>query len=142
MYIKFEIFLANLSFIILFISMLVYWFQATNIETLDNKKNISLNVEGDCSQGYLEHSNKPAKQRMSSLKGMPVPLGELFIFLGAKDFGTANIKNIGSVGMLISNLSLFILLVLRWTESGHFPVSNLPGAGTVTFFYENWPEFQ
>ena len=125
MYIKFEIFLANLSFIILFISMLVYWFQATNIETLDNKKNISLNVEGDCSQGYLEHSNKPAKQRMSSLKGMPVPLGELLIFLGAKDFGTANIKNIGSVGMLISNLSLFILLVLRWTESGHFPLSNL-----------------
>jgi cytochrome c-type biogenesis protein CcsB len=30
-----------------------------------------------------------------------------------------------SVGMLISNLSLFILLVLRWTESGHFPLSNL-----------------
>jgi cytochrome c-type biogenesis protein CcsB len=146
MYIKFEIFLANLSFIILFISMLVYWFQATNIETLDNKKNISLNVEGEAyetpglgiysacqGQPNQEHSNKPAKQLMSSLKGTSVPLEGLLIFL--KNFGTAirltvsrspaNFKSIGSVGMLISNLSLFILLVLRWTESGHFPLSNL-----------------
>ena len=34
-------------------------------------------------------------------------------------------KNLGSIGMLISNLSLFILLLARWNESGHFPLSNL-----------------
>ena len=83
MYITFEIFLANFSFISLFISMLFYWAQATNIETLEDKKNV-------------------------------------FIFKIL-----VNSKFIGSVGMLISNLSLFLLLVLRWNESGHFPLSNL-----------------
>ena len=36
-----------------------------------------------------------------------------------------NTKILGSVGMLVSNLSLFTLLALRWYESGHFPLSNL-----------------
>jgi cytochrome c-type biogenesis protein CcsB len=34
-------------------------------------------------------------------------------------------SNIGTILMLISNVSIFILLVLRWKESGHFPLSNL-----------------
>lgn len=32
---------------------------------------------------------------------------------------------IGTVGIGISNLSLSLLLVIRWVESGHFPLSNL-----------------
>lgn len=32
---------------------------------------------------------------------------------------------IGTVGIAISNLSLSSLLVIRWVESGHFPLSNL-----------------
>jgi len=94
MYTTFEVFLANFSFIILLLSMLFYWFEASssnqeysNVQSsLDNKKNISFN---------------------SSI------------------FKIMSKKVLGSLGMLISNISLFILLVLRWIESGHFPLSNL-----------------
>nr|YP_009237999.1 heme attachment to plastid cytochrome c [Pseudomuriella schumacherensis]AMO01425.1 heme attachment to plastid cytochrome c [Pseudomuriella schumacherensis] len=34
-------------------------------------------------------------------------------------------KNVGTFGMICANVSLFSLLVLRWIESGHFPLSNL-----------------
>ena len=92
MYITFEVFLANFSFIILLISMLFYWFEASSSNqeyssvpsSLDNKNNISFSI-----------------------------------------FKIMSKKILGSVGMLISNISLFILLVLRWNESGHFPLSNL-----------------
>src|SRR5690242_14172664 len=30
-----------------------------------------------------------------------------------------------SIGMMLANFSLFSLLVCRWKESGHFPLSNL-----------------
>jgi cytochrome c-type biogenesis protein CcsB len=85
MYITFEIFLANFSFLILLISMLIYWIQASNFE-------FEQSLEG----GFFQKT----------------------IF--------KNFLNIfGSVGMLISNLCLFMLLALRWYESGHFPLSNL-----------------
>nr|YP_004581358.1 heme attachment to plastid cytochrome c [Schizomeris leibleinii]AEH05353.1 heme attachment to plastid cytochrome c [Schizomeris leibleinii] len=32
---------------------------------------------------------------------------------------------VGTLSMLFSNISLFILLIIRWKESGHFPLSNL-----------------
>lgn len=34
-------------------------------------------------------------------------------------------KNAGTFGIICANVSLFSLLVLRWIESGHFPLSNL-----------------
>lgn len=36
-----------------------------------------------------------------------------------------SIQRIGRLCMMIANISLFSLLVLRWKESGHFPLSNL-----------------
>jgi ABC-type transport system involved in cytochrome c biogenesis permease subunit len=118
MYITFENFLANFSFIILLISMLIYWFQATNFESLDdsNKKTVS----------SLQEFNG----RYSFINSDQINLN---IFQKSLTEGTALLKTVfntgvirgPSVGMLISNLSLFILLVLRWTESGHFPLSNL-----------------
>jgi cytochrome c-type biogenesis protein CcsB len=78
MYTNLEIFLANFSFLILFISMLVYWIQASN-------------------------SVLPATTNNPVKKSFPI----------------------GTIGMLMSNASLFLLLVLRWKESGHFPLSNL-----------------
>lgn len=46
-------------------------------------------------------------------------------------FSISNIKGdslsfkIGNGGLLLTNLALFIFLVLRWSESHHFPLSNL-----------------
>nr|YP_009774632.1 heme attachment to plastid cytochrome c [Aphanochaete confervicola]QJA13901.1 heme attachment to plastid cytochrome c [Aphanochaete confervicola] len=37
----------------------------------------------------------------------------------------STLNRIGTIGMLFSNLSLLILLLIRWKESGHFPLSNL-----------------
>ena len=118
MYITFENFLANFSFIILLISMLIYWFQATNFESLDdsNKKTVSSLQEFNGRDSFINSDQI-----------------NLNIFQKSLTEGTALLKTVfntgvirgPSVGMLISNLSLFILLVLRWTESGHFPLSNL-----------------
>ena len=81
MYITFQVFLANFSFLVLFLSMLIYWFQASfSIDLVSNN---------------------------------------------TKNSNLLDNKNLGSIGMLISNLSLFILLLSRWNESGHFPLSNL-----------------
>lgn len=33
--------------------------------------------------------------------------------------------NLGKISMFVANLSLLSLLILRWKESGHFPLSNL-----------------
>lgn len=34
-------------------------------------------------------------------------------------------RSIGTIGIGLSNISLLFLLILRWKESGHFPLSNL-----------------
>jgi cytochrome c-type biogenesis protein CcsB len=37
----------------------------------------------------------------------------------------SKISQLGKIGMFLSNLSLLLLLLIRWEESGHFPLSNL-----------------
>lgn len=37
----------------------------------------------------------------------------------------AKINLLGNLGMIFSNLSILFLLLIRWKESGHFPLSNL-----------------
>jgi cytochrome c-type biogenesis protein CcsB len=96
MYSSFEIFLANFSFLILFISMIVYWIQASNFQTKNE----------------------------STLAGFDNGSFNIFnlTFVTKKIF---NLKTIGTVLTLLANASLFCLLILRWKESGHFPLSNL-----------------
>jgi cytochrome c-type biogenesis protein CcsB len=96
MYSSFEIFLANFSFLILFISMIVYWIQASNFQT----KNES--TLAGFENGSVNISN--------------------LTFVAKKIF---NLKTIGTILTLLANASLFCLLILRWKESGHFPLSNL-----------------
>ena len=105
MYITFEVFLSNFSFIILFLSMLIYWFEASSKPMVLSKLSNDLALDPN-KENILENKSR------ISLKNLP-PLKLI-----------AN-KNLGSIGMLISNLSLFILLLFRWNESGHFPLSNL-----------------
>jgi cytochrome c-type biogenesis protein CcsB len=96
MYSSFEIFLANFSFLILFISMIVYWIQASNFQT----KNES--TLAGFENGSFNILN--------------------FTFVAKK---ILNLKTIGTILTLLANASLFCLLILRWKESGHFPLSNL-----------------
>jgi cytochrome c-type biogenesis protein CcsB len=43
-------------------------------------------------------------------------------------------KKIGTFGMILANICLFLLLILRWKESGHFPLSNL----YESFLFLSW----
>jgi cytochrome c-type biogenesis protein CcsB len=102
MYTNIEIFLANFSFLTLFISMLIYWIQASSFEA-PNKANPDLVTN----QNQMER-NFPNKQQIGSM------FNRLYKTRAIATFTT-----------IIANGSLFLLLVLRWKESGHFPLSNL-----------------
>ena len=83
--------LANFSFLILFISMLVYWIDSTTLVS------------------YYPRSEEMDKTKEVRTHG-------IFEF---------NLLNFGNLGVVLSNISLFLLLCTRWVESGHFPLSNL-----------------
>jgi cytochrome c-type biogenesis protein CcsB len=108
MYITFEIFLANLSFLLLFISMLLYWIEASNFNLVSLKNVFNWEVPP------TKITLKSEEIWVEGLSPKISPLNNLKSF-----------RMFGSIGMLISNLSLFMLLALRWYESGHFPLSNL-----------------
>lgn len=85
MFSKIEIFLANLSFLILFLTMFYYWYQLS----------LGFQVQSRLSE---------QTQSILILNGNRV---------------------IPNYAMLISFCSLLALLILRWKEFGHFPLSNL-----------------
>lgn len=106
MYTNFENFLANFSFLVLFISMLFYWIQASNFQSTPNlSRELSL------------VSNELAQMNETVVKNDNV-LNSFFNNL-------SSLKTIATITTIIANLSLFLLLTLRWVESGHFPLSNL-----------------
>lgn len=94
--INFQIFLANFSFLTLFISMIFYWIQTSQFGK-NQKKNQILQTTNGIDLNF--NSSNPNFQITGS--------------------------NVGILLMLISNFSIFIILILRWKESGHFPLSNL-----------------
>ena len=47
------------------------------------------------------------------------------IFYWVQTFFQGKTKKLGTFAMMSANLSLLSLLILRWGESGHFPLSNL-----------------
>lgn len=104
MYTNFESFLGNFSFLILFISMLVYWTEASNFQTN--------NVNNEFKNGVL---SEPKQQSLVNTDYSTPTIFKQLI----------NLKNIGIGLTLIANISLFFLLLFRWKESGHFPLSNL-----------------
>jgi cytochrome c-type biogenesis protein CcsB len=93
-----EIGLTNFSFFTLFISMIFYWIETSQFEKKSQKAQIEL------SSGNVLKINEN---------------------LDLNDFSFFKNNNFGIVLMLISNFCIFIILILRWKESGHFPLSNL-----------------
>ena len=110
-----EISLANFSFFTLFISMIFYW-----IETSQFGKNIiSTRVSQTQPNKFLTINNNLVLNYFSFFNNNKLNsliISNNFFF---KDF------NFGIILMLISNFCIFLILILRWKESGHFPLSNL-----------------
>lgn len=104
MYTNFEVFFANFSFLILFLSMLIYWIQASNFQP-QTLTGVNIKLQ-----------NAPFK------KG-----GSLNFFDFIINFFRyiSNERSIGIFLTMLANIFLFLLLLLRWIESGHFPLSNL-----------------
>lgn len=123
---NFEIFLANFSFLILFISMLMYWGQASNFETKNTKDNFLIKKETNFDFSTKIFNNQKNAIAITDNSVSPTH--------GAGDWGRVhapwkvklnNGLSIATITTIIANITLFLLLVLRWKESGHFPLSNL-----------------
>lgn len=107
MYTNFEVFFANFSFLILFLSMLIYWVQASNFTVVRTMDQSTQTVTAGTTVTYNTEKTT------------------LFVFIFKFFSYISNERNIGIVLTAIANIFLFLLLLLRWFESGHFPLSNL-----------------
>ena len=105
--INIQIYLANFSFCTLFVSMIFYWIQTSQFGRLENS---ALSII----QPNLGIDNK-------------IEISDNFFLRSVDSNNFSNLKkfNFGIILMLLSNLSIFLILILRWNESGHFPLSNL-----------------
>jgi len=113
--------LANFSFLILFISTLVYWIDSSNLFFYNTS-----------SVRFLRSENEEPDLNLLNLKGAIGNQTALKIegVNQVKGFSRvavlqSNLSNFGNSGIVLSNISLFLLLCIRWVESGHFPLSNL-----------------
>nr|ALO21509.1 heme attachment to plastid cytochrome c [Lobochlamys culleus] len=98
MYTKLEGFFSNASFVLLFLTMLSYW-------TYTAFKDLKINIP------FLSFSLSTIKLDKSILSSYKSITNESWLA--------------GSFFMFLSNFSLMSLLILRWINSGHFPLSNL-----------------
>ena len=104
---KFEIFFSNFSFVCLFLAMITYWF---NLTAKFNRQEESDPISSFAIAAPVASiAKQPKGPKQTEQSKLTIP----------KFF------SVGDLGMLSANLSLFILLALRWFESGHFPLSNL-----------------
>lgn len=107
MFSKIEVFLANLSFILLFLTMFYYWYQLSlGFQVESSSKNVAkslLTVDGTVAR-------TPSSELLPVRKITKGQLGNL---------------TLPNIGILMAFFSLLLLLVVRWKEFGHFPLSNL-----------------
>lgn len=150
-----EIFLRNASFSTLFISMMFYWTQTafssmkkTSLPLLKALPSVgeakSEEVELVATSLSSEASSIPssASLTMVASKGVASCVAEPKVLrkkgggsLSSLNFfvpkylfrksGVSKLANFGTITMILSNFLLMCLLIVRWRESGHFPLSNL-----------------
>ena len=116
-YEKIETFVSNLSFLTLFFSMIAYWIETSGILVKrtnfnQNKNPIVVSIgaaENSNNSGFTDFENKNFEN-------------SIFKFLNTKIISQIRM---GAILMRIANFSLFFVLLLRFIESGHFPLSNL-----------------
>ena len=138
MFLQLEVFLANTSFVILLVTMFYYWyilssffpasFSRPNELSSDNLQGLGSSIELSQSR----ESFTEAKNSLRSSWGTENSKDSALLLVGAEKTliattVTENKKSllIPKITSFISFCSLLLLLVLRWKEFGHFPLSNL-----------------
>ena len=138
--INIQVYLANFSFCTLFISMIFYW-----IETSQFGKNLSpttSRIQKNLTPGKLDSTSqatiptipeglqmvKKSNNLVLNSPSLSQDLDRQTLQEGVAIFTNNSflkVSNLGIIFMLISNFLIFTILILRWNESGHFPLSNL-----------------
>ena len=133
MFTSLENFLSNLSFLTLFLSMLIFWVEISNMTFIApaisqvKSQQSPLCLPGGIG-GYPEGDNRRDRTPLNNLtQSISSNIGTSLVESSVVTLNVNQSKNqnIGQIGVIIANLSIFILLILRWKESGHFPLSNL-----------------
>lgn len=126
-YEKIEMVFSNLSFVCLFVAMLAYW--------------------SDLSERFVRRDERTTRRVPGNTIGREAFGTAVFPELrNADETLTVRPANeplparVGFWSVVAANSALFILLTLRWFESGHFPLSNLYESllfltWTLTFFH-------
>lgn len=98
-------FFANASFLFLFLAMSVYWIDLAFIDSKKQSLTQAVNFNAVLDQENIPENSFGASgglQKRNSIR-----------------------ENLGKYSLLLSNISLIVLLCIRWKDSGHFPLSNL-----------------
>nr|YP_009632328.1 heme attachment to plastid cytochrome c [Parallela transversalis]AYQ22917.1 heme attachment to plastid cytochrome c [Parallela transversalis] len=112
--IKIENFLANSSFILIFFSMIFYWLHS--VFFLSSKTAIMKDYKAETSGDVLTYvTNEVLTDKIRPIK----------IKLSGDKSQKLSFANLAKFFMTLSQFSLMGLLLWRWVESGHFPISNL-----------------
>ena len=143
--------IGNFSFGSLFISMFFFWVNASSFLTQKSGQNDPLAEAeeqqiSDCSPLLAIAPRSLKKEKIAALfpEGEPnqrsflgdyvgrAIWGARFFFISILSFQNWPVKtkqnmtfHLGNLGMFFSNIALFLLLLLRWKTSGHFPLGNL-----------------
>jgi cytochrome c-type biogenesis protein CcsB len=141
--------IGNFSFGSLFISMFFFWVNASSFLTQKSGRNAPLAEAeeqqiSDCSPllaiaprsllkiAALFPEGEPNQRSfLGDYVGRAI-WGARFFFISILSFQNWPVKtkqnmtfHLGNLGMFFSNIALFLLLLLRWKTSGHFPLGNL-----------------
>jgi cytochrome c-type biogenesis protein CcsB len=111
-----ESFLRNCSFLTLFISMIFYWIQTAFSSS--NSYSSSFNFLAPLKIRAFSFSE--AKQSVPKIDAKEK--NQSVVVFNTTKF---TLINFGTMTMIISNILLSFLLMFRWIDSGHFPLSNL-----------------
>jgi cytochrome c-type biogenesis protein CcsB len=136
-----ENFIENLAFCLLFLTMLFYWIA---IGSAGSVLSLKYNLREPRSSLFLSEAiSVPSRPRLDKSNRDKYTLREPRSLTGffseevrsdkvASNFShkkkaeiTSKMSLIARSSLILANASLFVFLLLRWKESGHFPLSNL-----------------
>jgi len=131
MFIKIENLLANASFCFLFLSMIFFWLEAilfvpdlsptVTPTSVLFRSNFFYSHPLNLEEIKYEKENASNSSQVAIIESKP----NIFLKFFLDFFKKISLENFAFGNIVLAQVSLISLLILRWIESGHFPLSNL-----------------